>query len=240
VSSGAFVSKGATPPAEYDRIVAEYDAVLFDNDGVLIEPPAFDTQREATRAAFAEMGIDAVDRRHVLDIVSGVTVERLHEICTVHDLDPDAFWEARERHDERSQLDAFRAGTRERYGDVGAIVDLPQRCGVVSNNHHSTVAFVLEFFDLRSPFDTHYGREKTVDSLRRKKPNPHYLDRALTDLEAGSALYVGDSESDVIAADRAGIDSVFVRRSHCRDVDLAAPPTYEADDLHEVAAIVGD
>jgi hypothetical protein len=44
----------------------------------------------------------------------------------------------------------------------------------------------------------------------------------------------------VLAADRAGIDSVFVRRSHHRDVDLAATPTYEADDLHGVAAIVGD
>ncbi|WP_049900288.1 HAD family hydrolase [Halococcus agarilyticus] len=218
--------------------MTEYDAVLFDNDGVLIEPPAPDTQREATRAAFAEMGIDAVDRRHVLDVVNGVTVERLHEICAAHDLDPDAFWEARERHDERSQLDAFRAGTRDRYDDVAAITDLSQACGVVSNNHHSTVAFVLEFFELRSPFDTHYGREKTVDSLWHKKPNPHYLDRALDDLDAESALYVGDSESDVIAARRAGIDSVFVRRAHCRDVTLAATPTYEADDLHEVAAIV--
>ena len=119
------------------------------------------------------------------------------------------------------QLDAFRAGTRDRYDDVAAIADLSQDCGIVSNNHHSTVAFVLDFFDLRSSFDTHYGREKTVDSLRRKKPNPHYLDRALADLDAASALYIGDSESDVIVARRAGIDSVLVRRSHCRDVDLA-------------------
>jgi HAD superfamily hydrolase (TIGR01549 family) len=221
VPSDAFVSKGATPPSEYGRTVTGYDAVLFDNDGVLIEPPARDTQHQATRAAFAEMGIEAVDRQHVRDITSGVTVERLHEICTAHDLNPDAFWEARERHDERPQLDAFRAGTRDRYDDVAAIADLSQDCGIVSNNHHSTVTFVLDFFDLRSSFDTHYGREKTVDSLRRKKPNPHYLDRALADLDAASALYIGDSESDVIAARRAGIGSVFVRRSHCRDVDLA-------------------
>lgn len=233
------MSKQATVESEYSRTVPEYDAVLFDNDGVLVEPPAHDTQTEATRAAFREMGIEPVDRSHVLDIVDGVTVERLHEICTTYGLDTDAFWEARERHDERSQLDAFKAGTRGRYDDVAAIATLPQRRGVVSNNHHSTVTFVLDAFDLQTLFDVHYGREKTVESLGLKKPNPHYLDRALTALDAESALYVGDSESDVIAARRAGIDSVFVRRPHCRDVDLTATPTDEANDLHEVAGIVG-
>ncbi|EMA44941.1 HAD family hydrolase [Halococcus saccharolyticus] len=218
--------------------MTEYDAVLFDNDGILIEPPAHDTQSEATRAAFREVGVETTDRQHIADIVDGVTVERLQEICVAHDLDPDVFWEARERHDERSQFKAFRAGTRDRYDDVAAITDLPQSRGVVSNNHHSTVTFVLDFFDLRPLFDTHYGREKTVDSLRRKKPDPQYLNRALADLDAESALYVGDSESDVIAARRAGIDSVFVRRPHCRDVDLTATPTYEADDLHEIVGIV--
>jgi phosphoglycolate phosphatase len=70
-----------------------------------------------------------------------------------------------------------------------------------------------------------------------KKPNPHYLKRALADLEAESALYVGDSESDVIAANRAGMDSVFVRRQHCCDVELTVHPTYDVNDLHDVATI---
>ena len=54
----------------------------------------------------------------------------------------------------------------------------------------------------------------TVESLERKKPNTHYVERALSDLDADAALYVGDSESDVVAADRAGLDSAFVRRPH--------------------------
>jgi phosphoglycolate phosphatase-like HAD superfamily hydrolase len=73
-----------------------------------------------------------------------------------------AFWDAREYHDERSQLKEFRAGTRECYDDMTAIEGLPQACGVVSNNHHSTIEFVLDFFDLRPLFDTYYSREKTV------------------------------------------------------------------------------
>jgi HAD superfamily hydrolase (TIGR01549 family) len=217
--------------------VTGYDAILFDNDGVLIHPPAYETQAAATRDAFAAVGAEAIEREHVDDIVSGVTVDRLHEICAAYDLEVDAFWEAREHHDERAQFDEFRAGERTCYDDVDALADLAHACGVVSNNHHSTVEFVLEYFELASHFDVHYGREKTVESLRRKKPNAHYLDRALEDLDAESALYVGDSESDVVAAHSAGLDSAFVRREHCRDVELAVTPTYEVETLHEVTEI---
>lgn len=218
--------------------MTEYDAVLFDSDGVLVEPPTHRTQVEATHTAFEEMGVTEADQQYINDIVHGMTADRLHEICTANDLDADTFWEAREHHDEESQFDEFRMGVRDCYDDSTVIEDLSQDCGVVSNNHHSTIEFVLDFFDLQLLFETYYGREKTIESLDLKKPNPHYLDRALADLEAKSALYVGDSESDVIAAHQAGVDSVFVRRPHCNDVDLSTTPTYEVNNLYEMIDIV--
>lgn len=214
-----------------------YDAVIFDSDGVLIEPPTRETQLAAARKAFRSVGVEDASRQHLLGVVSGVTVDGLHDICDVHDLDPEEFWAARERFDEESQFDAFRAGNRDRYDDVAAIADLAQVRGVVSNNHHSTIEFKLEFFDLAPLFDTYYGREMTIESLTLKKPNTHYLDRAVADLGAESALFVGDSESDVVAARRAGLDSVFIRRSHRRDVELSVEPTYEVETLHELPAI---
>lgn len=217
-----------------------YDAVLFDSDGVLVEPPAAETQTEATRAAFRAVGVEDVDQRSLDDIVNGATVGRLREICTSYDLEPVEFWRAREHHDERSQFEQFDAGNRDRYADVTAISGLEQPCGVVSNNHHSTIEFVLDAFDLASLFDTYYGRPKTIESLERKKPNPHYLERALEDLSCETALYVGDNESDVIAADRAGIDSAFVRRPHCADVTLSAAPTYDVETLDDVAEVVAE
>ncbi|WP_255169613.1 HAD family hydrolase [Natrononativus amylolyticus] len=217
-----------------------YDTVLFDSDGILVEPPAYETQAAATRAAFREVCEREIAREHVDEIVGGVTVDRLHEICRRYDLEASPLWAARERCDEESQFEAFEAGTRERYDDVTVIAELPQPRGVVSNNHHSTIEFVLEYFDLDSLFDTYYGREKTIESLRLKKPNTHYLERALADLEGKSALYVGDSESDVLAAHRAGMDSVFVRREHCRDVELSTEPTYDVADLRAVAEIATD
>lgn len=218
--------------------MTEYDTVLFDSDGILVDPPAYETKVEAAGAAFEEVGVKQANRQHIDDVVNGTTIERLHEICAAYNLDVDTFWEARERLDEQSQFEKFEAGSRTRYDDVTAISNLSQTCGVVSNNHHSTIEFVMDFFDLQATFDTYYGREKTVESLDLKKPNTHYLDQALTELEAKSALYVGDSESDVIAAHQAGIDSVFVRRPHCRDVNLSVTPTHETNGLHDVAKIV--
>ncbi len=218
--------------------MTEYDAVLFDSDGILVEPPAYETKVEATRAAFSEVGVEQPDSDHVDHIVTGVQRDRLQEICATYDVDVDAFWDGRERLDEKFQFEQFEAGARTTYDDVSVIADLSRPRGVVSNNHHSTIAFVLDFFDLQGLFDTYYGREMTVESLARKKPNTHYLDRALADLGTDSGLYVGDSESDVRAAHRAGLDSVFVRRPHFQSSELSVDPTYEVDSLHDVAQIV--
>jgi HAD superfamily hydrolase (TIGR01549 family) len=219
--------------------VSQYDAVLFDSDGVLVAPPARETQTAATRAAFEEVGVAEPDRQHVDEVVDGTTVEGLQAICASYGVDPREFWAAREHHDEQSQFEAFRAGSRERYDDVTAIRELPQACGVVSNNHHTTIEFVLEYFELGDLFETYHGREKTVESLGLKKPNTHYLDSALAALDADTALYVGDSEHDLVAAHRAGLDSAFLRRPHCRDTSLSVEPTYETDDLRGLVNLVG-
>ncbi|MCY4732293.1 HAD-IA family hydrolase [Natronomonas gomsonensis] len=218
----------------------DYDAVLFDSDGVLVEPPGAETQTAAIRRAFQSVGVDDPDQGHVQALTSGVTSETLDDIGATYEIDPVALWEAREHHDEQSQFEAFRAGDRDRYDDTAAVSDIPLPRGVVSNNHHSTIEFVLEFFEFDDDFDTYYGREKTVESLGLKKPNTHYVERALDDLGGGSALYVGDSENDVLAAHRAGLDSVFLRRQHCRSVDLSVDPTYELETLHGLAALLDE
>lgn len=224
-----------------------YDAVLFDNDGVLVEPPASETQSAAIEAAFASVGVSNVAPDHVEALRRGVTPDLLDDIAGAYDLDAPALWAARERYDEDSQLEAFRAGDRTTYDDVDAVGALDAPRGVVSNNHHSTVGFVLDFFDLDCWFDTHYGRPMTVESLDLKKPNGHYLDRALADLGVrdgggantgtGAALYVGDSASDVTAAERTGLDSVFVRREHRPAVPESVTPTYVVDGLDELVDI---
>jgi HAD superfamily hydrolase (TIGR01549 family) len=219
--------------------MTEYDAVLFDNDGVLVEPPSDEALRTAAEEAFRTVGVEDPDDEHVADVVRGVSPDVLYEVCATYDVDPAEFWHARDRHASEAQRAEFRDGERAHYEDVVAIERLTHDLGIVSSNQHRTVEFVLDHCDLGSLFDTYYGRSFGVEDLQRKKPDPHFLDRALADLEAETALFVGDSESDVLAAENSGLDSAFVRRDHCQHVELSVEPTYEVEDLRGVAEITG-
>jgi HAD superfamily hydrolase (TIGR01549 family) len=121
--------------------------------------------------------------------------------------------------------------------DIHTLANLDVARGIVSSNQQETVDFLLDHFEVSGLFDTAYGREDTIESLDLRKPNSHYIDRALSDLDADSALFVGDNESDVKAAHNAGIDSAFIRRPHRTDWDLDVWPTWEIDaldDLHDI------
>jgi len=117
-------------------------------------------------------------------------------------------------------------GAEDPYDDVDALRHLDASLGVVSSNQQATVDAVLDHFGLSGRFEVAYGREPSIASLSRKKPSPYYIERALEDLGAETAIFVGDNESDVLAADNAGIDSAFVRRPHRRSTELSCQPTY--------------
>jgi HAD superfamily hydrolase (TIGR01549 family) len=215
-----------------------YDAVVFDNDGVLVDLADRDVLRAGVRRAFTACGIADPDAGVVDSLVSGVTVDHLDSICDDYGLDPDRFWLYRDLHSSIMQRRAMREGAKKPYADVTALDSLSLPMGVVSSNQQRTVTFALEHFGLDKHVTTAYGRPPKIESLRRKKPNPHYLDRALDDLDAETALFVGDSETDVEAAQRAGVDSAFIRRSHREGDDLSVDPTYEIESLTDVISIV--
>jgi phosphoglycolate phosphatase-like HAD superfamily hydrolase len=131
-------------------------------------------------------------------------------------------------------------------GDAGAAelaavepLSKPVEMAIVSNNQHATVQHIVDVFDLGDLFVSAYGKDPTIDGLARMKPDPHYIERALADLDADRVLYVGDSNVDILAADRAGVDSAFVRRPHRVGYKLVAEPTYELDSLYELTALAG-
>ena len=215
-----------------------YDAVLFDHDGVLVEVTTQATHLDGARRAFEAVGVDDPDEDDVETLSIGVTPDQLHEVCERYSVDPTVFWYHRDQITADGQYEEMRAGQKTPYSDLGALADLPVPLGVVSSNQRTTVAFSLAYFDMERHFETMEARDPTVDSLHRKKPNPHYVECALDDLGGGSALYVGDRENDALAAHRAGLDSVFLRRPHCRSVDLSVDPTYELETLYGLAELL--
>ena len=214
-----------------------YDAVVFDNDGVLVGRTSYDVLHGAAWDAFDALSVADPDPEHVESMVIGVTPEQVESVCASYDLSPREFWAMRDRTAFEAQRREVLAGRKSLYEDFEVLHDIASPLGIVSSNQQETVDFLLDHFGVADVFGTAYGREPTVESLVHKKPNSHYLERALADLDADTALFVGDNESDVEAAHNAGVDSAFIRRPHRRDYDLSVSPTYDVRDLHDVAAL---
>ena len=216
-----------------------YDTVVFDNDGVLVGRTSFNVLREATRETFTQFDVTDPDPDHVENLTIGATPDHVDAVCERYDIEPDTFWRARDSTLSRAQQEEARAGRKTPYDDIDTLAGLNVEMGIVSSNQQETVDFLLDHFGIRHHFGTAYGREATVESLDLRKPHPHYVERALSDLDAGSALFVGDNESDIRAAENAGIDSAFIRRPHRHDWDLNVWPTWDIDsleDLHDICA----
>ncbi|PSQ15255.1 hydrolase [Halobacteriales archaeon QS_8_69_26] len=216
-----------------------YDAVLFDNDGVLVRPVERSVLATAIRATFEEFGVDPPDEA-VEALSFAVAPEAPRRIGNEHGIDPDALWRRRDRNASLAQRVEMVAGRKGPYDDLSAIADLDRPMGIVSSNQHATIEFQLAEFDLREWFPVAYGREPGLAGIDRKKPDPHYLERACADLgvDPADALYVGDRGSDVRAAHNAGADAAFLRRDHVADADLSADPEYEVRSLADLVGLV--
>jgi phosphoglycolate phosphatase len=217
-----------------------YDAVIFDNDGVLVDLVDRSVLAEATRLAFASVGVTDPAEEHVEAMTLGVAPETVHRVADAYGVDPEALWAGRDHATSVAQQDAIRGGEKALYDDVGAVAEIDLPKAIVSTNQQTTIDFLLSHFALDHLFDPAIGREPTVESLRRKKPNPFYLDRAIRALDARDPLFVGDSDSDIAAAEAVGIDSAFVRRSHRTDHTPDPDPTHELDSLYDLHGILDD
>jgi phosphoglycolate phosphatase len=215
-----------------------YDAVLFDNDGVLTHLTELSVLKQAVERAFDEVGVGDPAEEHVEALTIGVTPDVLESVTGEYDIDPERFWHHRDQQATVAQQREIEVGNKPLYDDFEAILDLPVPRGIVSSNQHPTIEHILEWYDVGEHFETYYGREMSVDGLRRKKPETYYLDRAIDDVGAENPVYVGDSESDVVAATNASMDSVFIRRDHRRDIELSADPTAEVESLAELPAVL--
>ena len=213
-----------------------YDAAIFDNDGVLTYLTEIDVLERSIETTFGEFGVADPPREDV-EALYGTTVEDVEAICEAYGFDPARFWRRRDRNNALAQQAEIRSGRKPTYDDVDVLEALDVPVGVVSNNQAETVAYVVDYYDLDA-VDVCIGRPPTLEGLRRKKPSPYYLRRASERLGVENPLYVGDSPTDVTAAERAGFDSAFVRRPHRRDAELETAPTHEVEDLTAVRSLV--
>jgi len=216
-------------------------ALLFDMDGVLIEGHGVDdvVHERACDDAIAEYEIEVPDRYRPA-LASYEYGDLFVDACEAVGVDPVDFYATRERHSARRIVRRLRSGERGLYPDVDALdaVGEHYRLGIVSNNYDPAVRSVVDHHGLDT-FAFARGRDAGVDGFARRKPDPHYLFEGLAALDATDGYYVGDRETDVLAAERAGLDSVFVRRDHNANQALRVEPTHEIESLFELVRLVG-
>lgn len=219
--------------------MAEYDAVLFDMDGVLLHGRATPAAiyRRAAAETITTFGLDpspaqrAVLAQHEYDDAFDVT-------CRELDVTPDAFWSTREEKAANIAHDRMRDGHRRAHDDTTVLAELAPPLGLVSNNRHATVSYVANrYFPDR--FSVARGRDPTIDGYQRRKPDPYYIEEVLLLLDAETALYVGDRETDVRAATAAGIDAALLRRSGAGTSASEVEPTVELEHLTELTSVPG-
>lgn len=213
-----------------------YDAVLFGEDGVLTHRTPIETRRAAVVGAFRSLGATPDDGS--VDAVLRGGPGQVRAVCRRHDVDPDAFWEKRESCAAATQRTAMLDGRKPLYADVSAALDGCRRTvGVVAAAPAATVRHLLDVFDLRDRVRVALGREPTLEGYARRTPDTSYVEVALEELGTRNVLVVANRNADLVAAERVGVDTAFVRRPDRPGERMTADPTYELNSLREVPAL---
>lgn len=216
-----------------------YDGLLLDHDGVIVSVGDESALDRAARNALRAAGVETPDPDAVERLSMWVTETDLLDVSRQYDLDPDALWRHRDEHALEELLDQLHDGGKTLYDDVDVLAEIDHHLGIVSNNQTRFIESVLDHHGIDHHFDTIRARAPHRESLPRKKPEPTLLEEAMTDLAVENPLYVGDSESDVEAGRRAGLDVAYIRREHNTDRPLECDPTYEVTGLDEVVDVLG-
>ncbi|WP_435096170.1 HAD family hydrolase [Halorubrum sp. N11] len=217
------------------------EVVLFDMDGVILNGWGTD---DAVHSRALDDVLEERDMRVSGDLRRPLETyeydDDFRAACEELDVDPAGLFRAREERSAKRAVARLAAGTRRLCGDTDALDEVAEHAsvGLVSNNYHPTVEFVVDHFRLDA-FSFVRGRDLGPDGFRRRKPDPHYLNEALDALGASGGLYVGDRATDMIAAERAGLDGVFLRRDHNAALDLEVEPAFEIESLRELTELVG-
>lgn len=222
----------------------EYDGLIFDLDGVLLEYEPFRgtdidavrDHRPAYRDAADELQeLYGLEDDHVPELFGYIDMESIAEIADEVGTDRGTLWESREQAVARAKGEEARSG-RELYDDVDAVRDIirDETSAVVSNSQHGFVTDLPQTYPLFSGFDALYGKAETLEGFWRQKPEPDYIEEAMDETGLEDPLFIGDSDFDVEAARRAGIDVAYLDR----EGDGGAPATAADHHITELAEVV--
>jgi pyrophosphatase PpaX len=220
------------PKKKGEREMRRYDTVLFDLDGTLI-----DTNELIIQSFFYALREvrPNLARAEIIPQMGKTLKEQLQILSGLHEVGQLllAYREFNVAH--HNQL----ARIFPRVEQVLArLHDEQMRIAVVTTKMRASTERSLNYFGIRQ-----YIQEiVTVEDVNHPKPHPEPVFQALNLLgsQASSALMIGDSQFDLLAAQQAGVDAVGVGWSLKGENHLRQfPPVTIIHDMQDLLAIIG-
>lgn len=84
------------------------------------------------------------------------------------------------------------------------------KMGIVTGRPCIEAQYVIDRFELKEVFDILIGKE----DVKKEKPYPDPLIYAAKRINAKNAVYIGDSPSDIVAANAADMQSIFIGKQN--------------------------
>jgi HAD superfamily hydrolase (TIGR01509 family) len=229
-----------------------YRVVLLDMDGTFLDSRgkgkipnewAYNALKKTLGYYGISLTIEEIDRFFLaplrIDGAGGV-----QRFCDRFGLASREFWARREKDVIAAKIEAIRRGTIRLCQSSQEIIrhlSAKFQLAVVSDSQQACVDFTLERFNLKQYFAVWYGRKSDLESLARRKPNPYYILKVLQDLHVAKAeaILTDDSPAGVLAAQRAGIDSVLItRRDTEKQNKSEAEPTYVVSGIGDLRRVL--
>lgn len=215
----------------------KYEAVIFDFDGVLIDSgfDGFQWALEERQRLIDENGWD-IDLEKV---IQGVFQPHDVELAKVLE-EAGVTWNQLRQMEKavaERKVEMSTTGEMEMFDDAQIILqELDCRKAVVSNAYNDYLAGIMEGLGIKSQMDFWIApRIQDIQSYReRMKPEPMMIEEALERLKTRNAVMIGDQIQDVMAARKAGIDSIYIDRNG----DVEPKADHSVESLREASKII--
>ena len=233
-------------------VILDMDGTFLDSRGIgkIEHEWAYEAFKRTLSRYGLQLSIEEIDTYFLMPLHSDG--ERgVRQFCDRFNLDCEDFWAMRERDVIEAKIKAIQRGEINLCKGSESVIKYLSRkyqLAVVSDSQQACVDFAVEYFGLRPYFRIWYGRRSDLKSLSDRKPSPFYINKVLgeLDIQRRAAILVDDSPVGVLAAKRAGIDSILISndgRSEKEpesklEPELEPEPTYIVRSITELKRVL--
>ncbi len=228
----------------YKVVIFDMDETILDSrgEGEITHEWAYEAFKKTLKHYGITLTMEEIDNLFLAPLYFEGE-ERVIKFCNRFGLDSEEFWARREKDVIEAKIEAMRRGEIKLCkGAEELIIYLSNKfyLAMVSDSQQSCVDYALEHFNLKPYFKIWYGRSSELKNLINRKPNPFYINKVLSELKMRreEAILVDDRHVGVLAAKRAGIDSVLIWNDARKEIRNEHEPTFLVKNIGELKGVL--